>query len=268
MQRVGLSSEENRLFISYVRQDTSALADQLFVALTQEGFDVFLDRCSVPAGVAFQERLMQDLCDKAMVVLLNSSGVAQSHWVEEEIALVKIYRLGLLELRLPGGEERSDIDADFSHLLTSADLEQIAGGSHAANTQQLRPQALATVVDRIKEVHSLALHRRRCELADNFAAALVALGKTAQTLPDGTFLLQASATSSRTLVSLSARPPELGHFCSLHQRGNLGSGHEGWIISPAPFFLAERQAELSWLGDLSSIQHADEAQILQLVAHL
>lgn len=58
------ASGESRLFISYVRRDTSAIADQLFGALTQEGFDVFLDRCSVPVGVPFQKRLMQDLCDK------------------------------------------------------------------------------------------------------------------------------------------------------------------------------------------------------------
>ena len=82
MQRIGLNPEENRIFISYVRKDSSAIADQLFDELTHNGFDVFLDRFSVPVGVQFQERLMQDLSDKAMVVFLNSTGVSSSEWVE------------------------------------------------------------------------------------------------------------------------------------------------------------------------------------------
>ena len=122
IQRAGLAPEESRIFISYVRRDTTAVADQLFAALTVEGFDVFLDRSSVPVGVQFQERLNQDLVDKAMVVFLNSPSVDQSRWVAEEIATIKTYRLGLLELRFPNVPERADIDPDFTRELTTADL--------------------------------------------------------------------------------------------------------------------------------------------------
>ena len=267
MQRAGLAPEESRLFISYVRRETTPVADQLFEALTQEGFDVFLDRCSVPIGVQFQERLMQDLCDKAMVVLLNSSGVAQSHWVGEEIAIIKTYRLGLLELRFPKGEERPDIDPDFTQTLSSRDLDH-AGADYASGAQKLSATILAGVVNRIKEVHGRALHRRRYELIDNFAAALTAAGKTAQVLSDGTFLLPATGPRSETVVGLTARPPELGDFCSLHQRGSVSASRAGWLISPSPFFLAQRQTQVSWLGGVSNIQHANEAQIVQLAANL
>jgi len=267
MQRAGLAPEESRLFISYVRKDTTPVADQLFEALTSEGFDVFLDRCSVPIGVPFQERLMQDLCDKAMVVLLNSAGVGQSVWVEEEIAIVKSYRLGLLELRFPSGQARLDIDPDFSQILSSGDL-QPAGTAYAQGAHQLSASVLSHVVDRIKEMHGRVLHRRRYELIDNFAAALEASGKTAQVLSDGTFLLPASGPLHGTVVALTCRPPELGDFCALHQRGNVSANRPGWLISPSPFFLAHRQAHISWLGGLSNIQHANEAQMTQLAADL
>jgi len=267
MQRAGLAPEDSRLFISYVRRDTTPVADQLFEALTQEGFDVFLDRCSVPVGVEFQERLMQDLCDKAMVILLNSAGVAQSHWVEEEIAIIKAYRLGLIELRFSDGEERPDIDSDFTQILGSGDLSP-AGAAYAAGAQKLSANILTALVNRIKAIHGRALHRRRYELIDNFAAALTAVGKSAQVLPDGTFLISAGGRSTETVVGLTVRPPELGDFCSLHQRGSVSSDRPGWLISPSPFFLAHRQAHVSWLGSLSNIQHANEAQIAQLAANL
>jgi hypothetical protein len=267
IQRAGLAPEESRLFISYVRRDTTPVADQLFAALTQEGFDVFLDRSSVPVGVQFQERLMQDLVDKAMVVFLNSAGVAQSKWVGEEIATIKTYRLGLLELRLPDGQKRNDIDPDFTQVLDVGDLET-AGADYAAGARKLSEKALTSIVERIKATHGRALHRRRYELIDNFAAALMAAGKTAQVLPDGTFILPASGSQNEAVVGLTTRLPELGDFCSLHQRGSVSSNRAGWLISPSPFFLAQRQAHVSWLGRLSNIQHANEAQISQLAADL
>jgi hypothetical protein len=267
LQRAGLTPEESRLFISYVRADTTAVADQLFAALTNEGFDVFLDRCSVPIGVQFQEQLMQDLCDKAMVVLLNSAGVAHSHWVGEEIAIMKTYRLGLLELRFPDGTPRQDIDPDFSRTLGARDLVQ-AGPDYKAGAQKLSAQMLAEAVDRIKEVHGRALHRRRYELIDNFAAALAACGKTAQVLLDGTFVLPSIGKRNPAVVGLTVRPPDLGDFCNLHQRGAVSAARDGWLISPAPFFLAQRQANVSWLGGVSNIRHANEAQMSQLAASL
>lgn len=267
IQRAGLAPEESRLFISYVRRDSSAVADQLFESLTEAGFDVFLDRCSVPVGVQFQERLMQDLCDKAMVVLLNSAGVKNSYWVGQEIATIKDYRLGLLELRFPDGEERPDVDPDFTQVIAPADLVP-AGGSYAPSAQKLSAALLPAVVNRIKDVHGRALHRRRYQLIDNFAAALANAGRTAQVLPDGTFIVSASGSGAHAVVGLTVRPPELGDFCSLHQRGSVSAGRPGWLISPSPFFLASRQGHVCWLGGISNIQHANEAQMATLAASL
>lgn len=260
MQRIGLTTEDSRLFISYVRQDSTAIADQLFEALTKEGFDVFLDRCSVPVGVQFQERLMQDLCDKAIVVLLNSTGVVKSKWVEAEIATVKAYRLGLLDVRFPGVPERPDIDTDLTEVLAPADLVP-AGGQYAVGANCLSANALTNIVQRIKMIHGRALHRRRYELIDSFAAALVASGKSAQLTPEGTFLV---GTGPDAVVGLSVRTPELGDFCALHQRGGISSALPGYLISPAPLFLAQRQAQVSWLGGLSNISHVNEAEMLKL----
>jgi hypothetical protein len=265
MQRAGLTPDESRLFISYVRRDSSAVADQLFVALTDEGFDVFLDRCSVPVGVEFQERLMQDLSDKAMVVLLNSPGVAQSYWIQEEIAAIKTYRLGLLELQFPNSTKRPDIDPDFTASISPSDLVP-AGRHYGEGAQKFSVPALRRAVSEIKAVHGRAIHRRRFELIDNFAAALMAASVSSSILPDGSFLVHPRGRGNPTVVGLNVRPPELTDFSLLHQRGNVSPNRLGWLISPAPFFVARRKTDIAWLGGVCHIQHADEAQIAQLIA--
>ncbi len=243
------------------------MADQLFAELTQSGFDVFLDRCSVPVGAFFQQHLMQDLCDKAMVVLLNSVNVANSEWVGEEITLIKTHRLGLLELRFPGATERKDIDRDFTMDIDRQDLEP-SPNAGAGNLKQLTASTLKTVVAQIKHVHAHALHRRRYELIDSFAGSLAKNGRMAQMLPDGTFVLPPMGGRSGSAVNLIPRPPELQDYCALHQRGSISSSHPGWLVSPAPFFLNRRQAQISWLKNVSHIEHVDEAQLTRLAAML
>ena len=260
-QRASLSPEENRVFISYLRRETSEIAEQLFIALAEAGFDVFLDRFSVPIGVDFQRQLQQDLSDKAMVILINSPGIAASHWVAEEIATVKRYRLGFYELCVPGATKRLDVDADFRRNLAAANFKP------AGN--ELSDGMLSTVVQEIKQIHNRALHRRRYELADNFAKALAQAGRTAQAQGDGSFVVSSRSTpGTDCVVMLTPRPPVLGHFCSMHVRHGLGSGRPGWLLSPAPNFLTSRQTELSWLSTVSFISHADESQLLALAATL
>jgi hypothetical protein len=260
-QRASLSPEENRVFISYLRRETSAIAEQLFIALAEANFDVFLDRFSVPIGVDFQKHLQQDLSDKAMVILINSPGIAASDWVAEEIATVKRYRLGFYELCVPNAPARLDVDADFRRTLAVADLKP--------EGNELSDGMLGTVIQEIKEIHARALHRRRYELADNFAKALAQAGRTAQAQGDGSFVVGSRSNSGTDcVVMLTPRPPALGNFCSMHVRHGLGSQRPGWLLSPAPNFLTSRQTELAWLSTVSFIRHVDESQLLALAATL
>ena len=267
LQAIGLSPSSNRLFISYVRNDSAAIAEQLFSALTEAGFDVFLDRWSVPVGAAFQERLKQDLCDKSMVIFINSVDVPNSYWVQQEIALIKTYRLGLLELRLPGASPRPDIDQEQVEVVAPSALTP-SDDSYRVGSKSLTDAALAALVGVIKVVHGRALHRRRYQLIDNFAAAIAASSSSASALADGSFLFSATATRGEVVVGLTARPPDLPDFSSLHRRGNVGGQRAGYLVSPTPFFIADRHAAMTWLGSISNITHIEEAQIAALVSKL
>lgn len=265
LQIAGISPEENRIFISYVRKDSQAIADQLFVALGNEGFDVFLDRCSVPGGVNFQERLMQDLCDKAMIVLLNSPGVQGSKWVMEELAAVKLYRLGILEVFLPGAADRGDLDIDQRFPPGGRALSLInAGPDYPAGMLKLSGSEEAELVQAITQEHGRALHRRRYQLINDFGVALTNAHRKSQLLPDGTFLVS-DKNKGHAVVGFSVRSPELGDYCKLHAAGTVSSSRPGWIVSSGPFFIAQRRAQIEWLAGVSHIGHADQSQMDQLI---
>ena len=80
LRLVGLTEEDRRAFLSYRRSDATAMAEQLRTALTDQRWNVFLDRFSVPPAVDFQARLDRELADKAFVLLVESPEASASPW--------------------------------------------------------------------------------------------------------------------------------------------------------------------------------------------
>jgi hypothetical protein len=74
----GIGSSSPRIFISYVRCDTTPIADQLFDALHREGFEVFLDRFSIEPGADFQVRLTEELSHMGFILVLESRNILSS----------------------------------------------------------------------------------------------------------------------------------------------------------------------------------------------
>lgn len=140
---VGLTSSDFRIFVSYNRQDTEQLGDQLFTALAQENFDIYVDRFRTSPGINFRVHIEQELVDKAMVLVLESSGIVKSRGYQYEIAFAKKHRLGLLGVRVPGGPSLPDIVPAFRETLDSRDF------LNPHNPQELTAPALARVVERI-----------------------------------------------------------------------------------------------------------------------
>jgi hypothetical protein len=257
---IGLAPADQRIFISYARSETSPLADQLFSELTKRGFDVFLDRCSVPVGVKFQERLMQDLDDKAVVVLLHSESVAKrsSHWVEKELTRVTQYRHGLIALQFPDSSGqmipiRRDCYPDTHVTIQPTDLNP--DGS-------LSCPSLYNVLARISETHTLALFRRRTALLNNLVTELNSAGKNFRILPNKDI----ACGQPEFVFAISPRPPELNDYHGLHSRNNFASGATtGVCLTPTPSVLLNRQTTLRWLSQIALINHVDQESLRSFI---
>lgn len=92
---------QRRIFISYRRSESHAMARQLHDHFSARSFEVFLDERSIEPAVDFQHELKRHLDDSDAVLVLVSPGLANSRWVREELEFAKTRRIGLLGIVWP-----------------------------------------------------------------------------------------------------------------------------------------------------------------------
>ena len=78
-------AREKRVFISYRRSDGKAQAETIHDHLWQDRFVAFLDTFSIEAGAPVQDRIMREIVDKDLILLIESPDAAASPWVRDEI---------------------------------------------------------------------------------------------------------------------------------------------------------------------------------------
>ena len=248
LEMLGLVEDERKVFLSYRRNDSSSMAVQLHTELVRRRFDVFLDRFALPPGEDFQKRLTQDLGDKAFVVLLESSDLRNSQWVQHEITYAHSHRIDVLAITLPGVTESELVpamDEAFRIRLTPNDCKPCG---------QLTPNALDVILERIELAHAKALRRRREQLIGSLRDHLRRDGCTSSPIDD--WALLATATRKRPEVFLvTPRRPQPEDLYALHlvradAAERIGhSGIAGAVVHEVEDIGTERWAVLTWIGD-------------------
>lgn len=246
---IGISEEDQRIFISYRRDDTSEFAEQLFDRLNHEGFDVFLDRFSINPSVNFQNRLYQELSDKAMIVFLESPTFLSSPWIQLEIAFAKKYRLGLLALNVDASPQIPAIDNEYRLAVTLS-----------ATTKQLDILALDELVTEIRQRHSVALYRMRNYLNNNIVAALESKGAKTSFDKNGFISVADNAGKLDYKIWATPRPPKVNDY---HYTDISHSSGEKVIVGPE-FKESKREQVNSWLSQKSVVKYFNEGEILNL----
>lgn len=249
---IGISEEDQKIFISYKRTDREDLAIQLFDRLSHEGFDVFLDRFSINPGVNFQNRLYQELADKAMIVLLESPNYLSSEWVQYEIDFAKQYRLGILAVNTNSSPQTPAVDNEFrlNYLLTPANILDIT------DLNQL-------IID-IKYNHSIALYRKKYYLRNNILEALSNIGATSSIDNIG-FIESLDAVGGQLYkIWATPRPPKVNDY---HFTDTCHVNVEKIIVGPQ--FQEERRLIVNnWLSDKSTIKYFNEGELLRLAEYI
>ena len=200
LRMLGLAEFDRKVFLSYVRKDSSSLATQLHTALAQRQYDVFLDRFSVPPGIDFQKRLDQDLGDKAFVVLFESENVQESRWVEHEVSYALSHAISILAVTLPGLAKRHLVPAIDDSFRVRLDARDLDGKSSELNKGGLRK-----ILDRIEWAHARALRRRRKKLIGSLHKSLELTGHDLAPVEEWTVL--AEKNGDRRIYSVTPRRP-------------------------------------------------------------
>ena len=273
--RAEVTSSISRIFISYRRVETLELALQLFDRLVHEGFDVFLDRFSIPPGYDFQRRLTEDLEDKSMVVLLESRLLKTSKWTQHEIDFAKRRRLGMLALQMPdvtSADVLASVTPDLRERLAGSDfaMEPLDGPDHAKQWRKLTDKALDRVVAEIKKTHADALFRRRHRLRTDLVAALGASGVEVEYQAVG--VLKVPCGDDEHVVWPTTRPPEVSDFRSVHDallaRKDRSDRSCAIIVGPLAALEPDRKEQLEWLREVSHCRSFDEGELLDFARQL
>jgi hypothetical protein len=182
LRLLGLIEEDRRVFLSYKRGDSDGVADQLRYGLQDRGFDVFLDRYSVPPGDDFQRRLDVELSDKAFVVLLESEDIGDSEWVRHEVTFALRQQISLVTLTLPwvpAARRLAAVPDDFRVTLNVSDLVR----AHLRRQRKLTASALDQVLWRLEWEHARRLRRHREQLIETLSDWLRQSGHDVAAIP-------------------------------------------------------------------------------------
>lgn len=247
----GVGGDEFRLFLSYRRDDASALADQLFDAFSRRQFRVYLDRFRGRPGRKFPEELAEELVDKGLVVVLESPRINQSPWTLAEVAFARLYRLGLLAVEIPGAMRLAMIPPASRYVASLSAWRQLAT---PPNQWVLSSAGCDQCVEFVRQQYALQTLRRRCYQEGRLRGALAAVGLGVQPAVAGTF--EVTGAQRGYTVHLSQRSPTLGDARRLVRAAPHGSDRV-WL-GPTNVGPPERRVELEWLAAEMSLALRDE----------
>jgi len=190
-----------RLFLSYRRQDSRPLADQIHEGLVRRGLQVYVDRFSWTPGRLFPEEIAEELADKGVMLLIESRGLYLSRWTQWELAFARTYHLGILALNVDGAPRQRGIHQRDRHSVTPDRAGELSSSDLKAAIQFLLRR------------YNLAELRRRVFFEALVRRAATTAGGQMAVRGDGLF--EVNGRGQGALVLPSGRPGNLEDLCQL-----------------------------------------------------
>ncbi len=182
LRAMHLTRPQRQVFISYRRSEAHKVATEMFNALSQRGYGVFLDTASVDVGATFQQVLMGSLADMDILIFLDTSQAPSSKWVMEELTQAGLLGLGVLQLVWPNkdGPTPGPFFSQVHHLKVT-DFES----SKVEPTQPLTGAAIETVLGLTEKIRIQSLAARRNMLVGLLIDEVDCCGLKADVQPSG-----------------------------------------------------------------------------------
>lgn len=94
--------KDQKVFISYRQEDGSEVAHTIFEYLHANDWVPFLDSKSIQGGEPIQDRILEEITQRDLILLIDSPKAAESEWVKKEINWAWSNRVAVCSLVLPG----------------------------------------------------------------------------------------------------------------------------------------------------------------------
>ncbi len=164
-EELKLLRKKRRVFISYKRSDSTAIANQLYDVLSRNQFDVFLDTYSIRGAVDFQAELRHRITDCDVLIQLNSQGFKESKWCEEEITEANARRVGVLQINWPGVKPDVKDQLSRTRKLVEQDFKR---KRYKRNTSTLKTKVLNEIAGDVEAIRARNIASRQDNLTGEF----------------------------------------------------------------------------------------------------
>ena len=175
LEELRLLRKKRRIFISYKRSDSAAVANQLYDVLSRLQFDVFLDTYSIRGAVDFQAELHHRITDCDVLIQLNSQGFKDSKWCEEEITEANARRVGVLQINWPGIKPDLKDQLSISMKLEKTDFRR---KRYKRNTSTLKTKVLNEIATKVEAIRARNIAARQDNLTGEFVKEARRHGRT------------------------------------------------------------------------------------------
>lgn len=163
LECIGLLPRQRRVFLSYRRAESTAVAVQLFAELSARQFDVFLDTHCIGVGVDFQEQLWHQLSDVDVLLMLDSPEYFKSRWTDAEYGRALAKGIGVLRVQWP--------DSTPSPVTSTASRAELLAEEFLANGQ-LSNEAIQRICRQLEIVRSQSHALRTMSLIESVRNAI------------------------------------------------------------------------------------------------
>ncbi|WP_428381416.1 toll/interleukin-1 receptor domain-containing protein [Nevskia ramosa] len=168
LECAGLLPRQRRVFVSYRRGEAREAALQLFDALSERLFDVFLDTHGIAPAEDFQTMLWHRLCDSDVLLMLDTPGYFDSRWTSAEFGRALAKGISVLRVGWP--------DATPSARTATASRAELLHDEVDGATGRLAHEAVERICLQLEEVRSQSHAVRSVNLVSNLRNAVEKIG--------------------------------------------------------------------------------------------
>jgi hypothetical protein len=257
LARAGVTSLDRRVFISYRRNETESMANQIFDALTELNFSVFLDTVSIDPGVEFQARLFEQIADKSMIVLLHSENFSQSPWTTAEVNYAINNDISVLIFRLPNVPKSNVIygcRAGDQILLKETDIEKDEQGK----TYRFTDKALDDVLKNVVMTHDMEMISRLTSMRQRTVEALNRKKVDfLQSSHDFSLIAKCISTGKTYSFLPASRPPGITDIFEASTRITDDIGDSRIVVGRCSCINDERIQQMEWVVEGRNVAFCD-----------
>ncbi len=233
-----------KIFLSYASEDRDQ-AEQIYLALTGAGHEVFFDRASLPAGEDYHLRISQAVEESSvMIFLISPDSVSKSSFARSELKFAqekwKHPKNAVLPVMI-----RTTTYSDIPNYLKAVTVLEPVGNAAAEVTQWVEKRSSRWSTWSLKKVLVL--------LAIVTVVALVVLGKTSKIDQEGII----SGISLPAYVVLeSASETKLEAQARLVKLAHSGINNSGFFWIPDFEFLSGKALYQVYIGPFNNKKKA------------